>query len=78
MKKNQVLIPFCCTDACEGEVKDRSAKESKEMHSDAKFRLTGAAKSLCIPFEQPTLEPGTKCFACDKNAEAWTLFGRSY
>lgn len=41
------------------------------------------AKSLCIPFEQPSgenaLKPGvTKCVRCGENAECFTLFGRSY
>eukprot|EP01125_Pyxidicula_operculata_P006829 TRINITY_DN2345_c0_g1_i1.p1 TRINITY_DN2345_c0_g1~~TRINITY_DN2345_c0_g1_i1.p1 ORF type:complete len:523 (-),score=117.29 TRINITY_DN2345_c0_g1_i1:67-1599(-) len=76
--KNTVLVPFCCGSDCEGEVKDRSAKESKAQTTDEKFQLTGSAKSLCIPFEQPALESGTKCFACDKDAVSWTYFGRSY
>ena len=40
------------------------------------------AKTLCIPFEQPTENPIelgiTKCFACDENAKSYTLWGRSY
>jgi prolyl-tRNA synthetase len=76
--KNIVRVPFCCTGNCETNVKAKSAEESKAQTSDLKFELTGAAKSLCIPFEQPHLEKGTQCFACDSPAEAWTLFGRSY
>jgi prolyl-tRNA synthetase len=41
-------------------------------------QLTGAAKSLCTPFDQPALEEGTCCVRCDKKAINWTLFGRSY
>jgi len=26
--------------------------------------LTGAAKTLCIPFEQDPIQEGTRCFAC--------------
>ena len=41
------------------------------------------AKSLCIPFEQPSgadaLVPGvTKCVKCGEDAKHYTLFGRSY
>jgi len=76
--KNIVKVPFCCTEDCEGDVKRRSAEESKAQATDQKFDLTGAAKSLCIPFEQDELPKGTKCFGCDKDAVSWTLFGRSY
>jgi len=76
--KNIVKVPFCCTNECEGEVKIKSAEQSKAHGSDQKFELTGAAKSLCIPFEQDELPYETKCFSCDKEAVAWTLFGRSY
>jgi len=76
--KNIVRVPFCCTSECEGDVKVKSAEESRAQVMDQQFELTGSAKSLCIPFEQPDLPKGTKCFACDKTAEAWTLFGRSY
>jgi len=76
--KNMVLIPFCLDENCEGKVKKRSAEESKAQKTDEKFQLTGAAKSLCIPFEHPELPTGTKCFCCGENAKAWTIFGRSY
>jgi len=76
--KNIVLVPFCCTSDCETSVKTKSAEESKAQATDLQFELTGAAKSLCIPFEQPVLEDGTKCFACGSAAVSWTLFGRSY
>jgi len=76
--KNVVKVPFCCTEECETSVKARSAAESKAQTTDEKFELTGAAKSLCIPFEQSDLPSGTKCFGCDSKAVAWTLFGRSY
>jgi len=77
--KNTVLVPFCCSGDCEDKVKIRSAADSKANQSDMKFELTGSAKSLCIPFDQPELKPGTKCFAeCGSDAVTWTLFGRSY
>ena len=41
--------------------------------------LTGAAKTLCIPFEQPPLPAGTKCFSgLGHDAVGWALWGRSY
>jgi len=77
-QKNTVLVPFCLDSECEGQVKQKSAEQSKAQETDLQFELTGSAKSLCIPFEQPHLPSGTKCFACDSQAQAWTLFGRSY
>jgi len=76
--KNIVRVPFCGQEKCEDGVKKRSAAESKAQQTDQKFELTGAAKSLCIPFEQPELTAGTKCFACETDAVSWTYFGRSY
>jgi len=76
--KNIVLVPFCCSAECENDVKVRSATESKAQATDLQFELTGSAKSLCIPFNQPPLEQGTKCFGCKSEAVSWTLFGRSY
>jgi prolyl-tRNA synthetase len=37
-----------------------------------------AAKTLCIPFEQPELVEGTKCIASGLPATCWVLWGRSY
>jgi len=77
--KNIVLVPFCCIGTCEDDVKERSKKESIAQQTDETFELSGAAKSLCIPFDQPELLAETKCFAgCGSDAKAWTLFGRSY
>ena len=46
---------------------------------EASKGLTGAAKTLCIPFEQPPMPAGQKCFAgCGHDATAYTLWGRSY
>lgn len=38
------------------------------------------AKTLCIPFNQPTdgVKNDTKCFACGEKAVSYTLWGRSY
>lgn len=81
------LCTWCNETACEEAIKARSAKESvelseaeaaKEAEEEAKTGLTGAAKTLCIPFDQPELPEGATCFACGKPAKNWTFFGRSY
>jgi len=92
--RNLVLSPFCDVEECEDQVKDKSgtkandpeALREKEEYEKKKaagelpesLPLTGAAKSLCKPLVQPTLENGTKCFNCGKLAKVWCLWGRSY
>jgi len=75
---NAVLVPFCETAACEDMVKNYTETQTTVGESDATFELTGKAKSLCIPFDNPELPENTKCFACDNMAKSWTYFGRSY
>lgn len=81
--KNVVLIPHCLTEECEDEIKDMSARrdEGDDTPQDEKAPSMGA-KSLCIPFEQPTegIKEDTKCTnpQCKRKAEKWCLFGRSY
>jgi len=83
-KRKIVLAAWCGEMACEDEVKNRSGKESKDKEKtedkkDEEFeQLSGSAKSLCIPFDQPTLEEGTHCFQCGKIAKQYVLWGRSY
>lgn len=80
--KNLLLLPWCEEPTCEDQIKNRSAKEAAELRAgeeqDEKAPSMGA-KSLCIPFKQPTdgVE-GKKCVNCGKVAKSWTLFGRSY
>ncbi|KAI4106806.1 MAG: hypothetical protein L6R37_002008 [Teloschistes peruensis] len=84
-EKNVCLMPHCLEEKCEDEVKDmsaRTAQEGSDEPEDAKAPSMGA-KSLCIPFEQPSegIEEGkTKCTNpnCGNLAKAWCLFGRSY
>jgi prolyl-tRNA synthetase len=78
-EKNLVMAPWCTVPACEGNVKERSARDHSAEPEDEKAPSMGA-KSLCIPFKQPKeVAPGTPCFAkCGKNAVAYALFGRSY
>jgi len=60
-------------------MKDEQDQQQSQNETGEKFeQLTGAAKSLCKPFDQPPLEKGTKCFLCDKEAVCWCLWGRSY
>ncbi|KAL7284037.1 hypothetical protein ACG7TL_001314 [Trametes sanguinea] len=74
-----VVMPWCEDEACEDDIKERSAKASEPTDERAP---SAGAKSLCIPFDQSRwskIEPGkTKCPACGKDAKRWTLFGRSY
>lgn len=72
--KNMVLVPFCCKTDCEDHIKVKS----KTANDDDTVTLTSSAKSLCIPFTQPELDPSQICFACDDLATKWVLFGRSY
>jgi prolyl-tRNA synthetase len=78
-QRNIVLVPFCCTHECEDGIKGRSGQDTKALATDETFGLTGAAKSLCIPFDQPPMPAGQQCFAgCGRAAVSYTLFGRSY
>ncbi|KAG4285087.1 prolyl-tRNA synthetase [Fusarium proliferatum] len=76
--KNVVLIPFCLDGKCEDRIKQLTTKE--DDLGDQETASIGV-KSLCIPFEQPgEVEEGRKCLnpECDRLAQKWTLFGRSY
>merc|ERR1712188_108375 len=75
-QKNICRVPWCLELACENNIKKKSGEESTQMESAS--GLTGAAKSLCIPFEQPELAEGANCFNCEAEAKKWALFGRSY
>ncbi|KZT70476.1 prolyl-tRNA synthetase [Daedalea quercina L-15889] len=74
-----VVMPWCEEEACEDDIKERSARSAEPQDERAP---SAGAKSLCIPFDQsrwPSIEPGkTKCAACGKDAKRWTMFGRSY
>ncbi len=82
-----ILTPWSCTTKSEEEVKaltkvlsrQNAAAENEETNEEGDTRsLTGAAKTLCIPFNQPYLPKGTKCFTGSGNAVCWCLWGRSY
>lgn len=67
-QKKFCMTPWCEDPESEEEVKVRSAAESDG----------GAAKTLCIPYDQPPMPEGTKCFITGKPAKRWVLWGRSY
>lgn len=74
-KKMVCLAPFCLDGKCEDEVGNKSKKESENL------KISGAAKSLCIPLEETGLQKSIKdekCFCCGNEAKKWVLFGRSY
>jgi len=81
-QKCLVLAPWCEAVECENEIKKKSKEESEAaattVDEEVGHTLTGAAKSLCIPFEQDPLPEGAVCFACGQQPKSWTLFGRSY
>jgi prolyl-tRNA synthetase len=86
--KKIVRAPWCNETPCENKIKERSSTESKqeenpkendpEKGGETFEKLTGAAKTLCIPLEQDPLQPDAKCFACGNPSKCWTLLGRSY
>lgn len=88
-KRTMVLAPWCENVSCEEGVKDKSSKESAQKlmeNGEVDTRaLSGAAKTLCIPFKEEltrlgvkTLPENSPCFACDAKAVSYTLWGRSY
>eukprot|EP00941_MAST-03F_sp_MAST-3F-sp1_P002256 g2256.t1 len=59
----------------------KAKEEGKELdeEEEAAKGLTGSAKTLCLPFSQPPMPKGTKCFTGNgKDATSWCLWGRSY
>lgn len=93
-RRCMVLAAWCEVLACEEDVRKRSAAESVkrleeggeggEDEADANA-LSGAAKTLCIPFEEELVRLGVEaladdalCFACGKKAVCYALWGRSY
>ncbi|CAD0108680.1 unnamed protein product [Aureobasidium uvarum] len=80
--KNTCLIPHCLVPDCEDEIKELSSGKIEGQEVDARAPSMGA-KSLCIPFEQPAeglVQGETKCTnpKCERKAEKWVMFGRSY
>jgi len=85
-EKKMALAPWCGELQCEENIKTKTGEgtdeedlaEGDDKEGEAFEKLTGAAKSLCTPFQQPELPAGTCCVLCRKPAINFTLFGRSY
>ena len=82
------LADWCDEVCCEERIKEQSKEESlkamEDMNEDEAL-LTGAAKTLCIPFQMgkqasgdPEAFNNVKCFFCEKPAKVTALWGRSY
>ncbi len=77
--QHSVIAPFCLTGECEKSIKERSScKTDPNQNKNISSTLTGSAKSMCVPYDQPPISQDTKCFACDQEAVKWVLFGRCY
>jgi len=79
-KQCLVLTPWCKDSEWEDKVKAMSREAGLaegEVEEDT-CATSVAAKTLCIPFEQPDLPEGTKCFVSGLDAKCWVLWGRSY
>ncbi|CAM9634664.1 unnamed protein product, partial [Discosporangium mesarthrocarpum] len=74
-----VLTPFCNETEWEEKVKKLSRSEALgDDVEDERTATSVAAKTLCIPLDQPDLPEGTTCFISGKPATCWVLWGRSY
>jgi prolyl-tRNA synthetase len=80
--KNVVIIPHCLNGECEDRVKELTQGKVEEGAEGAPKAPTMGMKSLCIPFEQPDgiVVGETECLSpeCNRKAEKWCMFGRSY
>ncbi|XP_054001719.1 bifunctional glutamate/proline--tRNA ligase [Hylaeus anthracinus] len=79
-KKNILLSPFCGEMSCEDNIKADSARDDI---GEEPGTLSMGAKSLCIPFQQPSSSiplDKQKCIhpSCQNKPKFYTLFGRSY
>ncbi|CBZ55652.1 putative prolyl-tRNA synthetase [Neospora caninum Liverpool] len=80
-RKHLILAPWCEDPESEEQIKKETQKLSEIQAleaGDSEQVMTGAMKTLCIPFDQPPMPEGTKCFYTGKPAKRWALWGRSY
>lgn len=79
-KQCLVLTPWCNDSEWEKKVKvmSRDAALAPGQTEAATCAASVAAKTLCMPFDQPDLPAGTPCFASGLPATIWCLWGRSY
>ncbi|KAK8793449.1 hypothetical protein WA158_004808 [Blastocystis sp. Blastoise] len=77
---NLVLAPWCEKISCEEAVKTRTVTEAdQQIGPNGELpALSGAAKTLCIPFNQTPIEGELPCFQCGCHATCYALWGRSY
>mmetsp|Transcript_5597 Transcript_5597/g.8233 ORF Transcript_5597/g.8233 Transcript_5597/m.8233 type:complete len:236 (-) Transcript_5597:1759-2466(-) len=81
-----VLTPWCdpADQEAEEKVKELSRTEALQRagmdQEDVRTATSVAAKTLCVPHNQPTKLPDgtTKCFFTGRDATCWCLWGRSY
>jgi prolyl-tRNA synthetase len=76
-----VLTPWCNETEWEDKVKAMSRDQALSAvggTETATCSTSVAAKTLCMPFDQPDLPEGTKCFVSGLPATTWVLWGRSY
>jgi len=79
-----VLTPWCdpADRDAEEAVKEKSRSEALDALGldceDDRTATSLAAKTLCVPHEQPDLPANTPCFFTGKPATCWCLWGRSY
>ncbi|KAL8439447.1 hypothetical protein Efla_004611 [Eimeria flavescens] len=77
-RRHLVLAPWCEDPDTETEIKKETQRLSEMQAREQQDGMTGAMKTLCLPFDQPPLPAGTKCFFTGRPATRWCLFGRSY
>ncbi|XP_046400406.1 bifunctional glutamate/proline--tRNA ligase isoform X2 [Ischnura elegans] len=79
--KNIIMSPFCGDMDCEDKIKQNSARDDSGQEAAESGAPSMGAKSLCIPFDQPSeIKVEDKCInpSCSKPPKFFTLFGRSY
>ncbi|CDI86493.1 hypothetical protein EPH_0020210 [Eimeria praecox] len=77
-RRHVVLAPWCEDPETEAQIKKETQRLSEIQARENADGMTGAMKSLCIPFDQPPMPEGTRCFFTGRPAKRWCLFGRSY
>jgi prolyl-tRNA synthetase len=77
--KAAALAAAAITASSEASASAASSADAEAAATEAAKGLTGAAKTLCIPMEQPDMPTDQACFCgCGEKAVSWTLWGRSY
>ncbi|CDJ42472.1 prolyl-tRNA synthetase, putative [Eimeria tenella] len=77
-RRHVVLAPWCEDPETETQIKRETQRLSEIQARENADGMTGAMKPLCIPFDQPPMPEGTRCFFTGRPAKRWCLFGRSY